>query len=98
MILNLTPAPGDELVRLVNPQGASELNVDGRSFVADHRGEFHVQKKYVTPETLTIAGFVVKPLTKAEGLQDVGRAIGALPACPEKGPLTAVLAASVTHD
>jgi hypothetical protein len=38
------PAPGDELVRLVNNFGCDELNVDGRSCRPDKRHAFYVPR------------------------------------------------------
>jgi hypothetical protein len=86
------PSAEDTIVRLVNNCGADELNVDGKSFRRDHRGAFHVPRKYVTKEPVTIAGFVEQPITLAEGLQDVAGAIAALPPGRVHDRLSAALA------
>lgn len=91
-VINLNPpAPGDELVRLTNGQGADELNVDGKSFRRDHRNAFHVPRRYVDRALLTVGGFVEQPISKQELLQDVASAIVLMPACVEKEALRAAL-------
>jgi hypothetical protein len=92
-IVNLSPeiAPEDSLVRLVCPQGADELNVDGRSFRPDHRRAFHVPRRYVRQAELTVGGFVEQPLSKTEALQDVAGPIASLPPGREHDVLSAAL-------
>jgi hypothetical protein len=90
--LNLTPEPSDELVRLVSYQGASELNIGTSRYVPDARGAFWVERSKITHDILNVGGFVVKPLSKKEAMQDVGRAIDLMPTCAEKVALVAALA------
>ena len=86
-IVNLTPEPGDELVRLKNNQGCDEVNLGTRSFRPDHRRAFWIPKKDVAPELLSVAGFYFAPLSKREALQDVAGAVVAMPECREKAAL-----------
>ncbi len=85
------PEPGNELVRLLNSGRSDELNVDGKSYRPDARGAFHVPRRHVTRELLTVGAFYPAPLSKAEGLSDVARAINALPRGREKEALNAAL-------
>jgi hypothetical protein len=85
------PEPGNELVRLLNSGRSDELNVDGKSYRPDARGAFHVPRRHVTPELLTVGAFYPARLSKAEGLQDVAKAINALPPGREKEALNAAL-------
>ncbi len=85
------PEPGEELVRLLNSGRSDELNVDGRSYRPDHRGAFHVPRKHVTRELLTVGAFYPAPLRKDEGLSDVATAIAAMPEGKEKVALSEAL-------
>jgi hypothetical protein len=86
------PAPGEELVRLRNSGNSDELNIDGKSYQPDHRGAFHVPRRHVSRELLTIGAFYPSPLPLTEALQDVASAIIAMPAGREKEALHAALA------
>jgi hypothetical protein len=86
------PAPEDVLVRLVNNGGADELNVNCKSYRPDHRGAFHVPRRYVTWALKNIAAFVEAPLTRDDALQDVSRAVDAMPECAEKAKLSQAIA------
>ena len=74
-------------MRLKNNQGSDELNLGDRSFRPDHRRAFWIPEKDVAPELLSVAGFYLAPLSKAEALQDVAGAVVAMPECREKAAL-----------
>jgi hypothetical protein len=83
--------PGDELVRLKNSGNADEANLECQSFKPDRWGAFHIPKRLVTRELMSIGGFFPAPISMSEALQDVSDAIAAMPEGAERGALSAAL-------
>ena len=91
MIIDTSPDTED-LVRLDNNFGADEANIAGRSFRRDHLGAFWIPCRMVTRELLDIGGFFERPLTHAEALADVERAVSVMPPSGHKIALIELLA------
>jgi hypothetical protein len=85
------PAPGEELVRLLNSGRSDELNIDGVSYKPDKRGAVFVPKKHVTRELLTIGSFYPAPISLQESLQDIATHIGLMAKGRERDVLKAAL-------
>jgi hypothetical protein len=90
--INLTPEPGDELVRMKNSGNSDQLNLGTRAFFPDHRKAFWIPAKDAGRVLSEPGGFYLAPLTKAEGLQDVAGAVVAMPECREKAALGQAIA------
>ena len=91
MIIDTSPDKED-LVRLDNLCGADEANIEGRSFKRDHLGAFWIPRRMVTRELQNVGGFFERPLTSAEALADVERAVAAMPHSGHKVALIELLA------
>jgi hypothetical protein len=90
-VLNLSPEPGDELVRVVCNQGADEVNIEGVSYRRRDDGGFRIPRRHLSFELRNIGGFTEQPLSKAQGLKSIATALHEMPACPERDVLESAL-------
>ena len=90
-VINLTPEPGEELVRVVCGQGADEVNIEGKSYRRRDDGGFRIPRRHLDFALRNIGGFAEQALTKAQGLQSIATAIYEMPKCRERDALAQAL-------
>jgi hypothetical protein len=91
-VINLTPAPGEELVRVVCGQGADELNLEGKSYRRRDDGGFRIPRRHLDFALRNIGGFTEQALAKAESLRTIATAIHEMQPCNERDALSQSLA------
>ena len=90
--INLSPEPGEDIVRVVCNQGADEVNVEGVSYRRRDDGGFRIPRRHLTFELSNIGGFTEQRLTKAESLRGIATAINEMQPCNERDALSKSLA------
>jgi hypothetical protein len=91
-VFNLSPEPGEDLVRVVCNQGADEVNIEGKSYRRRDDGGFRIPRRHLDFALRNIGGFTEQPITKAQGLQSIATAIHEMPVCREHDVLAQALA------